>query len=185
VPAALIAATERAVVERRLPTSARKPVEQAIAYFRRNESFMDYPLFLAAGLPIATGVIEGTCRHLVQDRMGITGARWDLPGAEAILKLRALHSSGDWDDYWRFHERQEALRNYAAAAQCRRKRRRTRSRCTGWQVDAVQVPPGTVAARAAVLRIRSCLRHGLLPTPPVDEVAPPPLPAPSVAVAQP
>jgi hypothetical protein len=44
--------------------------------------------------------------------MGITGARWGLPGAEAILKLRALHSSGDWDDYWRFHQQQEAVRNY-------------------------------------------------------------------------
>jgi hypothetical protein len=111
-PAALIAATERALIEQRLTKSARKPVDRALAYFRRNDTFMDYPAFLAAGLPIATGVIEGTCRHLVQDRMGITGARWDLPGAEAILKLRALHSSGDWDDYWRFHQQQEALRNY-------------------------------------------------------------------------
>jgi hypothetical protein len=115
-PDALIAATERALVDRKVPKSKRKPIEQAIAYFRRNDSFMDYPAFLAAGLPIATGIIEGACRHLVQDRMGITGARWDLPGAEAILKLRALHSSGDWDDYWRFHRRQEACRNYAAAA---------------------------------------------------------------------
>ena len=111
-PAALIAATERAKVEQTLTTSARKQVDRALAYFRRNDTFMNYPAFLAAGLPIATGVIEGACRHLVQDRMGITGARWDLPGAEAILKLRALHSSGDWDDYWHFHQQQEALRNY-------------------------------------------------------------------------
>jgi hypothetical protein len=111
-PAALRAATERAIVEQKLTKSARKPVDRALAYFRRNDTFMDYPAFLAAGLPIATGVIEGTCRHLVQDRLGITGARWDLPGAEAILKLRALHSSSDWDDYWRFHQQQEALRNY-------------------------------------------------------------------------
>jgi hypothetical protein len=111
-PAALIAATERAIVEQKLTKSARKQVDRALAYFRRNEIFMDYPAFLAAGLPIATGVIEGACRHLVQDRMGITGARWDLPGAEAILKLRALHTSDDWDDYWRFHLQQEALRTY-------------------------------------------------------------------------
>ena len=48
------------------------------------------------GWPIATGVIEGACRHLVKDRMDITGARWGLPGAEAILKLRALLSNGDF-----------------------------------------------------------------------------------------
>ena len=63
---------------------------------------MDYPTFLARGLPIASGVIEGACRHLIQDRLGITGARWDLPGAEAMLRLRALRTSGDWDAYWRF-----------------------------------------------------------------------------------
>jgi hypothetical protein len=108
----LVATIERATLARRLAKSARKPVERALNYFRRNADFMDYPAFLSAGLPIASGVIEGACRHLVQDRLGITGARWDLPGAEAMLKLRALHSSGDWDNYWRFHERQEALRNY-------------------------------------------------------------------------
>ena len=53
---------------------------------------------------------------LIQDRLGITGARWGLDGAEAVLKLRALHSNGDWDDYWRFHRDSEATRNYAAAA---------------------------------------------------------------------
>jgi len=111
----LVAAIERATIARRLTKNARKPVERALNYFRRNADFMDYPAFLVAGLPIATGVIEGACRHLVQDRLGITGARWDLPGAEAMLKLRALHSSGDWDDYWRFHEQQEALRNYPSA----------------------------------------------------------------------
>jgi hypothetical protein len=77
---------------------------------------MRYPAFLALGLPIATGVIEGACRHLIQDRLGITGARWGLAGAEAVLKLRAIHSSGDWDAYWRFHEEQEARRSYARAA---------------------------------------------------------------------
>ena len=50
------------------------------------------------GWPIATGIIEGACRHLVKDRMDITGARCGLPGAEAILKLRALHCNGDFPE---------------------------------------------------------------------------------------
>jgi hypothetical protein len=99
-----------------LSARARKPIDKALKYFQRNASFMDYPTFLAQGLPIASGVIEGACRHLVQDRLGITGARWDLPGAEAILRLRALRTSGDWDAYWCFHQRQEALRNYPAVS---------------------------------------------------------------------
>jgi hypothetical protein len=56
-----------------------------------------------AGWPIATGIIEGACRHLTPDRMALTGARWGLPGAEAILKLRAQRSSGDFNHYWNFH----------------------------------------------------------------------------------
>jgi hypothetical protein len=55
-------------------------------------------------------VIEGACRHLVKDRMDLTGARWGLHGAEAILKLRALRTNGDLDDYWNFHLDEERRR---------------------------------------------------------------------------
>jgi hypothetical protein len=65
------------------------------------------------GLPHATGVIEGACRHLVKERMDITGARWRLRSAEAVLKLRSLHSSGDTETYWAFHKAQEQTRNHA------------------------------------------------------------------------
>jgi hypothetical protein len=112
----VIADIQRSVAQRGLTRKQRKPVDKCLKYFDRHKSMMAYPVLLAQGLPIATGVIEGACRHLVQDRLGITGARWGLQGAEAVLKLRALRSSGDWDDYWRFHERQEALRNYNRAA---------------------------------------------------------------------
>ncbi len=74
--------------------------------------YLDYANALEAGWPIATGIIEGACRHLVKDRMDITGARWDLDGAEAVLKLRALHSNGDFPDYWIFHLGQERRRNH-------------------------------------------------------------------------
>ena len=68
---------------------------------------------MAAGFPIATGVIEGACRHLVKDRMEVTGARWSLTGAEAVLRLRSLWVSGDFETYWRFHLEQEQKRNHA------------------------------------------------------------------------
>jgi hypothetical protein len=81
---------------------------------------LHYDRALAEGLPIATGVIEGACRYLVKDRMGRTGARWSLTGAEAVLRLRALRASGDFDDYWLFHLEQEHQRThqsrYAGAA---------------------------------------------------------------------
>src|SRR5664280_2964425 len=58
----------------------------------------------------ATGVIEGACRHLVKDRLDLTGARWGLQGAEAVLKLRAIRCNGDWDTYWAYHLAQERRR---------------------------------------------------------------------------
>ena len=44
----------------------------------------------------------------------LTGARWSLAGAEAVLRLRALRVSGDFDEYWHFHEAQEYQRNHLA-----------------------------------------------------------------------
>jgi hypothetical protein len=58
---------------------------------------------LAKGWPIATGQIEGAARHLIADRLEITGSRWGLDGAEAILRLRALISIGDFPAYWNHH----------------------------------------------------------------------------------
>jgi len=83
-----------------LDATAVAPVEKAAAYLVKHTRLLHYDRALADGLPIATGVIEGACRYLVQDRMGRTGARWSLTGAEAILRLRALRASGDFDDYW-------------------------------------------------------------------------------------
>ena len=89
-----------------------KIIRKTLHYLHAKQPCLDYPRALANGWPIATGVIEGACRHLVQDRMGITGARWGLPGAQAILWLRAIHASGDPDAYWDYHIRQEHQRNH-------------------------------------------------------------------------
>ncbi len=89
-------------------------------YMKKRESMMGYKDLLAAGAPIATGVIEGACRHLVCDRMEITGARWSLATAEAVLQIRALVSGGDFEAYWTWHERAERHRNHELRyADCR------------------------------------------------------------------
>jgi hypothetical protein len=112
----VISAIQAAAAASSLSARARKPIDKALKYMNRNAAFMNYYAYLARGMPIASGIIEGACRHLIQDRLGITGARWDLPGADAVLKLRALQTSGDWEAYWRFHLNQEAIRNYPTAA---------------------------------------------------------------------
>jgi len=94
-----------------------KIISKTLSYLAAKQPFLDYPRALAAGWPIATGVIEGACRHLVQDRMGITGARWGLAGAQAILWLRAVRANGDLPAYWAHHIAREHQRNHLSRYQ--------------------------------------------------------------------
>lgn len=106
------AGISRSATKRGFTAKQRKNVDKCSGYLLRNKARLRYDEYLSKGLPIATGVIEGACRHLINDRLGITGARWGLAGAEAILRLRALRASGDLDDYWVFHRRRERARNH-------------------------------------------------------------------------
>ena len=94
-----------------------KIIRKSLHYLDAKQPYLDYPRALAQGWPIATGVIEGACRHLVQDRMGITGARWSLPGAQAMLWLRAIAASGDTGAYWDYHIAREHQRNHLSRYQ--------------------------------------------------------------------
>ena len=109
----VVAHLRRTATARRLTETQRAPVEHCAHYLRKYADFLHYDAYLAAGFPIATGVIEGACRHLVKDRMEVTGARWSLTGAEAVLRLRSLWSSGDFEAYWQFHLAQEFQRHHA------------------------------------------------------------------------
>jgi hypothetical protein len=106
------AGIRRSATLRNLPAKGRKGVDDCCDYLIAKRTMLRYDRYLASGLPIATGVIEGACRHLLCDRMDITGARWGLRGAESVLRLRSLRSSGDFDDYWRFHLEAEHQRNH-------------------------------------------------------------------------
>ena len=130
------AGMRRSATKRGLAQAKRVPIDVCANYLLKYKRFLRYDEYLAAGYPIATGVIEGACRHLVGDRMDVPG-QWSLEGAEAVLRLRALRCSGDFDSYWRYHEQQELHRNHlqhydgetvpeieSSDDQVRRKRRR-------------------------------------------------------------
>jgi hypothetical protein len=115
-----VAAAIRALITAgggQLSAAQRRQAGTAASYLDAKAPYLDYPTALAAGWPISSGVIEGTCRHLVKDRMDITGARWGTDGAEAVLKLRALTANDDFDAYWTHHLQQEHRRNYPASYQ--------------------------------------------------------------------
>ena len=96
-----------------LTGSKRKAVDKTCNYLLKNKTFMRYHQYLAAGLPIASGNVEGACGHLVRDRMERTGAIWKEQGAEAVLRLRAIEKSGDFEQYWNYHLEREREWNYA------------------------------------------------------------------------
>lgn len=108
------AGLRRSATLRDLSQKERAPLDKCADYLLKYRQFLRYNQYLAAGFPIATGVIEGACRHLVKDRMELTGARWSLEGAEAVLRLRALWTSGDFEEYWQFHLEQEHNRHHPA-----------------------------------------------------------------------
>ena len=94
-----------------------KNIRKTVHYLQAKEPYLDYPAALAKGWPISTGIIEGACRHLVGDRMGVTGARWSLAGAQSVLWMRAIHASCDTGPYWDHHIRQEHQRNHLSRYQ--------------------------------------------------------------------
>lgn len=108
------AGMRQSATKQELSRKKREPVDTACDYFLNNTERMNYDEYLAKGLPIASGAVEGACGHLVKDRMEITGAIWDVQeeGAEAVLRIRALDKSGDFDAYWTFHTQSEHERLY-------------------------------------------------------------------------
>ena len=92
----------------------RETLENVITFFHNHRRWMRYDVYLAAGLPVGTGVVESACGSVVKHRMEGEGKRWSLEGAEAILAWRSLKKSHDHElrDYWRFRARQVRVRRY-------------------------------------------------------------------------
>jgi hypothetical protein len=95
----------------------KKTVQSAIIYYENNQEHMRYDEYLAAGYPIASGVAEGTCKHLVKDRMERAGMRWELEGAQAVLSLRAVYVNGLWDQFIAYRAATEQSRLYGKDTQ--------------------------------------------------------------------
>ncbi|MCP4352037.1 MAG: hypothetical protein GY795_41770 [Desulfobacterales bacterium] len=103
----------QSVITHQIPADKRGAADKCLEYLLKYKKMLRYDKYLALGLPIASGVIEGACRHLVKDRMDRTGARWGLECGEAVLRLRDLSVSGDFEEYWNFHLKCEYERNHA------------------------------------------------------------------------
>jgi hypothetical protein len=79
-------------------------LQKICSFLERNADKMKYDEYLAMGYPIATGFIEGACRHVIKDRMERSGMRWSVPGAQHMLYLRCIDASGLWTGFNTVHQ---------------------------------------------------------------------------------
>lgn len=103
----------------KLGGAKKKSLRTICNYLEKNRARMRYGEYLKAGYPIASGVIEGACRHLVKDRMERAGMRWSMRGAQAMLDLRSTFLNGDWDEFtqYRIRKQTESLYPYQKIVQ--------------------------------------------------------------------
>jgi hypothetical protein len=107
---AVIIGMRRMASQRNLKGEALKAVRTACHYFETNKQRMHYNEYLQAGYPIASGVIEGACRHIIKDRMEQGGMRWTLAGAKAMLNVRSVLASTESENFSRWRREEEAKR---------------------------------------------------------------------------
>jgi hypothetical protein len=84
----------------RLSGKNKEALQTELTYFLNQRPRMDYATYLKQGLPIASGIIEATCKTLVTQRMKCSGMRWGMLGGQAILTLRSLIQSNHWPQAW-------------------------------------------------------------------------------------
>jgi hypothetical protein len=112
----VIAGLRRLLQQRDLHGQKRRTLQAVIRYYSNNRRHMRYDEYLAAGYPIGSGVAEGACRHLVKDRLELTGMRWTVTGAQAMLHQRAIYLNGDWEAYMSYYIQTEQSKLYRRSA---------------------------------------------------------------------
>jgi hypothetical protein len=108
-----IGAIRQKIKKGKYTKSKKTKIEKILRYFEKRKEYMKYDEYLAKGYPIGSGVIEGTCRSFVKDRMELAGMRWSEIGAEAMLELRSVKVNGKWNDFWTYFINKEKERKYS------------------------------------------------------------------------
>jgi hypothetical protein len=110
--AGVIRGLREMATKHRLVGAKKKTIASVCAYLEANLERMHYDEYLRAGYPIASGAVEGACRHLVKDRMERAGMHWTVPGAQAMLDVRSVYVSGMWDNYQKYRAAHETEKSY-------------------------------------------------------------------------
>ena len=83
-----------------LTGTQRAGADACVRYLTSKHDYLRYDQALAAGWPIATGVIEAGCKSVIGQRLKLSGMHWSVPGATGILTLRCQQASRRWEEIW-------------------------------------------------------------------------------------
>jgi len=110
--AGVIRGLREMATKRGLIGTSKRAIGDVCGYLEQNLERLRYDEYLRAGYPIASGAVEGACRHLVKDRMERAGMHWTIPGAQAMLDVRSIYVSGHWQEYQAYRLDREIDRLY-------------------------------------------------------------------------
>jgi hypothetical protein len=110
--AKVIATLRRLSKQRGLGGAKKKAMAVITNYLHKNRHRMHYDEYLLAGYPIASGIIEGACRHLIKDRMERAGMHWTMAGAQAMLDVRSIWIGEHWSTFQQQRIEHETARLY-------------------------------------------------------------------------
>lgn len=80
-----------------LPDSAHQALTRLYNYLDKHREHIEYDKMKALGLPIGSGLVESTCKWLIQQRFKGVGMRWSEDGFNHLLHLRLAWVNGRFD----------------------------------------------------------------------------------------
>ena len=83
-------------------------LDKALGYFENNAPRMRYKWFRSRGLFVGSGVVEAGCKAVIGQRLKLSGMRWTVAGADAIIALRCREASSHWEQIWQRPRNQTA-----------------------------------------------------------------------------
>ena len=107
---------KKIVAKTDLNKSKKEKIQKAITYFSNHQHKMDYKTYIQKGYPVSSALVESNCKHLVKDRMELSGMRWSSSGAQNMMDMRAVKLNGDLPNFINFIERKNRKINLAKVA---------------------------------------------------------------------
>lgn len=111
----------------------------ALAYLETRVAQLQYPVFIAEGWPIGSGMVESANKLVVEDRLKGAGMHWAEANVNPMLALRNAVCNDRWEECWEVIEREQ--RSQVAVRRQARGRTRAATQVAKIPAAAAARPP--------------------------------------------